>query len=522
MEPNQQLRALWGYKWWIAIFAVAAAVAAYLVSQTLTKTYEASASVQVVSGQQKAGNFLDDQALQSLTNIYAELAKTTRVAQIASRKPGIHASPKTIQDDVSVTSQEQPGVLNITGKSTDPKLASAYANAYTAAFIDFVGLRNAGQRRAAVKGIQDRINAIQAKIAAGGFKEGDPQLSALNSELQALQTKAADTYASAGDSVEIIEPASVPDSPASPQPTRNALLAFVAALALGLGFAYVRANFRDRYRSVEEAASDLGLPILAELPRAEPDTQPAVEAFRGLRTSVAFALTRGDRARANGTGDVDAGNDGRGSTVLVTSPETGSGKSYTAANLARALAADGERVVAVDGDLRRPTLHEHLVVPLESGLGDLLSTEGSGHVEVLAKTAPLQPAGQIRGGDLRVVTAGRSLVDSVERLSSDRMAETMSAFRQVYDYVIVDTPPALAIVDAVVLSRYAQGVVVVIDSHRTRRRNARRALQTLNAIGVPVLGLVYNSHKHDVAASASGYYVSGRQDVLAPGTEVRS
>jgi Mrp family chromosome partitioning ATPase len=95
------------------------------------------------------------------------------------------------------------------------------------------------------------------------------------------------------------------------------------------------------------------------------------------------------------------------------------------------------------------------------------------------------------------------------------MAETMGAFRAVYDYVVVDSPPAAAIVDAVVLARYADGIVLVIDSRRSRRRTTRRTIQQLTAIGVPILGFVFNSSE-SFTTSGSTEYFKERQ-TLVPG-----
>ena len=151
----------------------------------------------------------------------------------------------------------------------------------------------------------------------------------------------------------------MPGTPSSPRPKRDAVLALIAALLLGSGAALLWSLLAGRYSSAEEASTDLGLPIIGELPRAAPDDQAAVEAFRGLRTGIAYAtfdapdsLDRLDPTNAL----LQNGGSGGSGALLVTSPNLGAGKSYVAANLARALAAEGRSVAAVEGDLRRPTL----------------------------------------------------------------------------------------------------------------------------------------------------------------------
>ena len=520
MEQNQTIRAIWSYRWWILLAAVCAAIASYFWSQSQTKTYRANALAQVIAAPQLRGDFVDDVTVQSITNLYAQLAETREVMRDARRRTGLDVDQGLFEDRVEVGQAEQPGVLEFIGRSSDPKRASVYANAYIDAFIAYVRRREENRRSIAIEGVEDRIREIDERLE--DLSPRSPEALTLRSQQTALQQVVADEIIRPGDAVELIEPAEAPTDAESPKPKRNAALAFLAMLVLGSALAYLRTLLGDRYHSVEEVTADTGLPLLAEVPRSDASSQPAVEAFRGLRTSVSFALRGRGQAPISDGGGIQSfegtgrrADDKEGRAILVTSPEVGTGKSFVAANLARALAADGSRVAAIDGDLRRPTLHQHLLVPLESGLGDLLSTESSGRVNVLAKDAPMPAQQKERGGELKVVTAGKRLPDAVERLSSARMAETMGAFRAVYDYVVVDSPPAAAIVDAVVLARYADGIVLVIDSRRSRRRTTRRTIQTLTAIGVPILGFVFNSSE-SIGTSGSGEYFKERQ-TLVPG-----
>lgn len=518
MEQNQTIRAIWSYRWWILLAAVCAAVGAYFWSQAQTKTYRADALAQVIAARQSQGEFLDQQTLQGFTNLYSQLAETTAVYADARKRTRLDIAQDVFEDKLEVAQREQPGVLEFIGRSSNPRNAAVYANAYVDAFVAYVERRQAARRDEAIANVERRIDGIDKRLA--DLARGSSEAAALRAERQALELRVADEFVKPVDSVEVIEPAIAPDTAESPKPKRNAVLALLAMLTLGAGAAYLRTLLSDRYHSVEEVTADTGLPLLAEVPRAEASSQPAVEAFRGLRTSVSFALrARGASAatQANGPLQTFEGAERRpesgGRSVLVTSPEVGTGKSFVAANLARGLAADGARVVAVDGDLRRPTLHQHLLVPLESGLGDLLSTELSGRVGVLAKDAPLSSDAKARGGQLKVVTAGKRLSDAVERLSSARMGETMEAFRSVYDFVVMDSPPAAAIVDAVVLARYADGIVLVIDARRSRRRTTRRTIQTLTAIGVPILGFVFNSSE-SISTAGSGEYFKERPTIV--------
>ncbi len=169
----------------------------------------------------------------------------------------------------------------------------------------------------------------------------------------------------------------------------------------------------------------------------------------------------------------------------------------------------------MDGDLRRPTLHDQFDVPREPGLGDLLRSGGldkdPNRTAFQVSSSASEPGGR---GELRALTSGPFIEDSVERFSSSRMAEIVELLKEHNDFVVIDSPPALAVVDPVVLARYSDGVVIVIDSRKTKRRDARRAVQTMRAIGTPVLGMVYNRSE----APVGGYY---SYDALGTGIEER-
>ena len=228
---------------------------------------------------------------------------------------------------------------------------------------------------------------------------------------------------------------------------------------------------------------DLGLPLLGEIPKGR--GTPALEAFRSLRTAMMLALEQRVRAKYDAP-------ESDGSSVLITGAESGCGKSYIAANFSRTLAGEGRQVVTVDADLRRPTQHEIFGVPLSPGLSDILVREQSPHVSELTVSVPLPPGSAGAHGELRILPAGEHTGDSVEWLSSSRMDSLVEELRQANDTVVFDSPPTLIVVDPVVLARYADGVLFVVDSRRTRRRDARRAVEALRAIGAPILGFAFN------------------------------
>jgi capsular exopolysaccharide synthesis family protein len=498
MDSKQQLRLLWSSRWWLAAFAIIAALAAYFTSSSRTDVYRASALAQVIPAQQADGPSLGTDQLLQATNFYAELAQTTRILDAARREGRFR---ETLEGRVDVTPEPDLLVLEFSGESPRPGLAAAYANAYAQAFAAEVANLEEAERRRLLAGPQRRVNQLLEDLQ--GLSPTSAEAAAIDAELQALQARLADVALTPTDNVRIIQPAILPREPVSPKPVRDAILALLVALVLGASVALLRQATTDRYASVEEAALDLRLPVLGELPKSPPGDSKALEAFRKLRAQVEFTLA-GPPGRDAPDPRRPATGDGRNNVLLITSPEAASGKTYVTSNLSRALAADGRRVMAVDGDLRRPTLHDALGLEQEPGLGELLTSGRADDLDLSVHAVALPDAVRRRGGLLEAVPAGRLADDTAERLSSSTMTRVMSELSHDNDVVLVDSPPVLAIVDAVVLTRYADGVVLVVDARRSRRRNIRRSVETLRAVQAPILGLVFNRSK--VSASEYGYY----------------
>ena len=484
MEPFEPVKVIWQYRVWLAAVMVVAGLGMYLYAHQQPQEFTASALGQVVSGRQTAGDFVDQAELLHLTSVYVQLARTRPVADAAAAKLSGVTSAQLTQS-ISISQRAEVEVMQISAKSRSSQTAAAEANAYASALSDYVDKLGSDQRTAGLAKVEDSLRTVEADLASR--KPTDPAVAILTTSLQALQTKAADIQVQPEDSVRVIQTALPPSTPTSPRPTRDAVLAALVALVLASAGAYVRDRFTDHYQSAEQACEDLDLPKLGEIPRDAAGTAAADEAFRSVRTSLEFALR-----------------DRHSPVLVVTSPNPGSGKTHVTTQLARAFAAGGRRVIAVDGDLRRPALHQRAGLPLEPGLGDVLGGDAFASTPLLANEVSLSDVVSRRGGDLDVVTAGRHLQDPAEALESRRMAQTIDALRDSYDAVFVDSPPVLAVVDPIVLSRYAEGVILVVDAQRDRKADARRAMRTLSTVKAPVIGLVFNGAKS--AGQRYAYY----------------
>src|SRR5262249_34246232 len=190
------------------------------------------------------------------------------------------------------------------------------------------------------------------------------------------------------------------------------------------------------------------------------------EAFRSMRTAVLFSLPGGQPK-----------------IILVSSARAGEGKTVASLNLAAALAEGGSRVALVDADLRHPRCHLALGLDNDFGLADYL--DGAGNLEraIRATSTP----------DLVLVPAGRSPANPVQLVSSLRMRTLLARLRDVFGFVVLDTPPLLPVTDAVVLAREADGVVLVVKGHDTPRELIRQARDRLLLAGANFLGVMVNN-----------------------------
>ena len=217
---------------------------------------------------------------------------------------------------------------------------------------------------------------------------------------------------------------------------------------------------------------------LNELVSVSEPRSPISEAYRTLRTNLDFASL--DQACK---------------TLVVTSAGVGEGKSTTLANLAVVSAQAGRKVVLVDADLRRPTLHQVFGLDNEAGLTTAMMDEAA------IASPPLQATG-VEG--LSVLPSGPLPPNPADLMGSRRMEEVIAALAEQADQVFLDTPPVVAVTDAAVLATKVDGVLLVISAGKTRRENARTAVQRLEQINARLVGTVLTNVQ--MGAGFSGYY----------------
>ncbi|HLY62260.1 MAG TPA: polysaccharide biosynthesis tyrosine autokinase [Terriglobia bacterium] len=382
----------------------------------------------------------------------------------------------------------------------------------------------------AAKQTEDAIRASfeKAKFAANKLNDDAIQYSILKQEVESRrslydslskQLKEAGILAGVHPTnIVTIDPAMPSDRPAKPSNPLNLALGLFAGLMVGLGGAFALENFDETVTTPDQAEQLSLVPALGLVPRSKllngkrkspklkgptrsypsiliashPHSQVA-EAYRSLRTSIMHA-TRG----------------GQNTVLLFTSALPDEGKTTTSINCAAALAQQGKRVLFVEADMRRPKISSQWGLSGSFGLSSLIGSANPGGLPIKATSIP----------NLSVIPAGPKPQQPAELLGSPRMAELIKEWRATYDYVVIDSPPILAVTDAVVLAQYCDAAIIVLRSGVTKKQSLLRVRDLFKRSGIRIAGLVINAfdqssadYSHyfgyqSTAKNLQGYYTS--------------
>lgn len=309
--------------------------------------------------------------------------------------------------------------------------------------------------------------------------------------------------------VDVVDYAVPPRSPFEPSLLRNLLLFVGVGVALSAAAIYILELLNNKFSVPEQIESELKLPVLGIIPKATPEALAEAlanprssisEAYRSLRTSLQFA-----------------GADGAPQTLLVTSSEPGESKSTSAYKLAEEFAAIGNKVLIIDGDLRRPSLHRMFKTDNTVGLTNLLTN-----------TVPQEEIQKLfyktSNPNLTFLATGPMVPNPADLLSSPRMGAVLHACRKAYNMVIIDGPPVIGLSDALILSRLSEATMLVVAAHQTARKSARAALKRLHSAGGHIVGAMLGKldvdkieYSYAYRYMYEGYYAYGAENAQLEG-----
>ncbi|MBY5163592.1 tyrosine-protein kinase domain-containing protein [Salsipaludibacter albus] len=537
LELGHVLQVLRRRTWTVLAVTALVFVLGLAATRYTVPVYEATTEVVVEPFQQASDASLEEIVLGDTTvNTERRVLASRTVSDRVVDELELDRSADDLLDQVRVTVVPDTRVLQVRVSDPDPEMAAELADAFAANYLAhrrdeavaslLAAQRTLGDRREAMA---ERLTEIEEELAElvsesnpledVGIEpapSADPAVAALAAERASLLAQMSDVanqsaQAEVGARLlkgggQVLNAAQVPDTPASPRPVRNAILALLLGLMLGIGLAFLRDHLDDVIRDEDDARrAGRQLPVLGRIPHSDEgrrlativDPQgPPAEAYRALSAGVRFLLAAHGRDDGDEPDDPwsEHDTDGIGRAVLLTSPDPGDGKSTTAGNLAVSAARAGMRVVMVDAEMRRPTIHDRFGIPAGMGLSDVIA----GDVEVDDVLV------DIGVDNLRVLPAGTLPPNPSDLLASGRMRSLVRFLCERTDLVVLDGPPVLAVSDALEMAPKVSAVLMVVRAGTSRRRALHDALERLDSVRAVVSGLVVNDL--DQTSNAYHYY----------------
>jgi Mrp family chromosome partitioning ATPase len=487
-EPLRQRRIgpiLWREKYVIVASVVLLLVLAFVYTETASKTYQATAIIEVNLPTGSLGNS-DATADQALAQDYSTLlVSSVFLRTIRDRVDGGRLGLGQLEGDVSASAAEGSSLITLHTTASTPAdaqiIASDVANGFLAhlqqsASTTTTDLQTQLQRQIAA--LTTKLNALQARASNPTVAA---QISALSASRQALINQSATLVANglaAGTSATLSAPPSASSDPISPKRSLNLLAGLILGTILGVALAWAREVLRPAIHSARDLTSLTDLPVLASIPLNARDDAALTEAYRVLYANLRFVL-RAENARV----------------VTAVGLNARVGKSSTIEGLARVIGTD-RNVLVVDGDMRSGVLSQRL------GYGDRV-----GLAEVLARASTLDDG-------VSLLPTRPTSEDISELLSWRRTLALMSELRERFDLVLIDSPPLAGLVDGLILASQSDSVVLVVRAGLTKPADIAAATNSLKHNKTPIAGLVVFEE-----LIVDSYYPELRRDAKARSTE---
>ncbi len=482
-------------KWWwlILIVTMVGGGSSYYITKKQPPVYQATTTLVVGRALNDPNPTNNELGLsQQLANVYATLAQRDPVMSATKQALKINKLP-----DYIVSANANNGLIDIAVVDTSPARAQAVANELARQLILQSPTNSAQGQPTQQKFIDQQLNDLQTNIAktqqditdkqkalqtmnsAVEIADAQDQINALQTKLALMQTNYATLYSStqsgAMNTLSVIEPATLPIIPVGPNKLMIILLVSVIGFSLSCGTAYFLEYIDRSIRTPDDVARILGTSVIGYISEMESGKEewsyvynnprsPIAEAFRFLRTNIEFLSVDTPLKK-----------------ILVTSADVSDGKTTVATNLAFSIAQEERKVILLDADLRKPSVHELVGIPISPGLSEIFRDKVN-MVDTIRSSADKRVA---------LITSGSPPPNPAELLGSKKMERVLTSLEEVADYIIIDGPPFL-ITDAAILASKVDGVLLVIRPGQLREDQAHAMLEQMQRSGTKIIGVVFN------------------------------
>jgi succinoglycan biosynthesis transport protein ExoP len=490
-ELREYLAVLRHRKWSVIIAAALVFGVVMLISYRQTPVYEAEARVLV-----EPVPPAEPTAVPSPLNIEteSEIVSSRPVAALVVEDLKLDASPGSVLRNLTVEPVIETEVLLISYSSENARFAQDAANAFSRNYIEYRRQKAMEVIRAARSRIRARLESSRQRLLElteeleSARRAGDEDLvrtleverSLLIAGLGVLEEQSGvfqpEAATEAGS--EVIQPATLPSSPSSPNHRRNAILGAVLGLIAGAGTAFVKERLDDRVRSRGGVEEVLNVPLLATIPRFDGSgpksgrlvaagNGAASESYRTMRANIEITIQERNLK-----------------SMAITSPLAGEGKTVTTGNLGVAMALAGRRVVLVSADFRRPMLENLLGVPNRVGLSTWLASTDNDALWPVAQPTEI--------ANMSVVPSGPIPPNPTELLASPRFTRLLATLEEIFDFVLLDSPPLLPVADAMIIASRVRHALIVLNATSSLRSSATQIREELRRADVEMVGAVLN------------------------------
>jgi capsular exopolysaccharide synthesis family protein len=506
MELSAYLTPLRRWWWLLLASTLVAAVSSFIATRQQPPIYQAHTTLMI-------GRVIEDPN-PNQGEIYLTQALAQSYADIANREPVRNATMKALGltwlPEYLARAVPQTQLIEIAVTDVNPLRAQVVASELANQLILRGPTGSEDQDRQQF--IQGQLDTLQSQIvetqdeianlreqlgtlnSASQLQDTQTQITALQTKLTTLQGNYAALFSTtqqgASNTLTVIEEAELPRGPIGPNKRMSILLSAAIGFSLAAGAAFLLEYLDDTLKTPEEISKLLGVPVIGLIGETGQNSEgrngiyvskhprsPIAEAYRALRANLEFA-----------------GVDQPLKTILIASAGTAAGKSSVAANLAVVMAQGEKKVILIDADLRKSSLHTYADLPNEIGLSDLFRNG-----------ADVSKAVQVWSDHrIGVITGGNSPPNPAELLGSKKMDHILCRLAEKADVVVIDSPP-FVVSDALMLAAKVDGVLVVIRPGHTRKKYVLAMMEQLNRAGARILGVVLNRIPHRGAEYYGGF-----------------